>query len=459
MGFNWSDEVIPERRSSSKAMPAGATGTGSVRAGRDSAGRCRLAAVARAEPRRRFPRGGLVDPLASHGAQTPLDDSHRQGNVYRRRRRQPDLHARTRTRRGIEKGAEASKEAAICLDADTGKILWSHVIRPVVGAYSPHSTPTVDSGKVYIYATGGELLCLDRETGRVLWENRTSGATPEPTQYGHAGSPLVMESIVIVACNRKDGTLFGFDSSTGAERWHSEHIPPTKVQAFWSSPVAGMIDGKLCVVYHAARAILGVSPADGTTLWRFDFTDPPFPKPDDASIASMPIIWNGRIFASYRVCDDKAPGRSFCLDVSGGKAKIAWETGELRTAWHSCAALNGFVYGMDESPTPIGSKEGLLLQPGHGRVEMVGQGVAAAPREAGQRWISANPFTIAGGRMISYLRGDLVVTELSPTGPRTLAAADIGESGQWTVPVLANGRLYLRSTGGNLICLDVSEPR
>jgi len=25
--------------------------------------------------------------------------------------------------------------------------------------------------------------------------------------------------------------------------------------------------------------------------------------------------------------------------------------------------------------------------------------------------------------------------------------------------VLANGRLYLRSTGGNLICLDVREPR
>ena len=155
------------------------------------------------------------------------------------------------------------------------------------------------------------MLCLDGKTGQVIWENHLGGATPEPTLYGHAASPLVMGSVVIVACNRKDATLFGLDSSSGAERWHSEHIPPTKVKAFWSSPVTGMIDGKPCVVYHAALAMLGVSPADGTTLWRFDFKDPPFPKPEDAAIASTPIIWNGRIFASYRVCEDKArDGRS-----------------------------------------------------------------------------------------------------------------------------------------------------
>ena len=370
------------------------------------------------------------------------------------------IYTQGRVLEGVGTGEQTSKEAAICLDADTGKILWSHAIRSITGSYSPHSTPTVDSEKVYVYATGGELVCLDAKTGQVIWENRLCGTTSDPGPYGHAVSPLVLGSIVIVACNRKDGTLFGLDVNTGAERWHSEYIRPTKVQAFWSSPVAGMIDGKPCVVYHGALAMLGVSPGDGTTLWRFDFNDPPFPKPDDASIASTPIIWNGRIFASYRVCNDKAPGRSFCLEVSGGKAKIAWEAGELRTAWHSCAALDGFVYGMDESPTPIARKEGLrcynLLT---GELRWSAQGVEATHRDAGRRWISANPFTIAGGRMISYLRGDLVVTELTPSGPRALAAVDIGERGQWTVPVLANGRLYLRSDAGNLICLDVGEPR
>ena len=132
---------------------------------------------------------------------------------------------------GIGTNAEARDEAAICLDADTGKILWSHVIRPVIGAYSPHSTPTVESGKVYILATGGELLCLDGETGRVLWENRGSGARPGPTRYGHAGSPLVLGSIVIVACNCEDGTLFGFDGGTGAERWRSETASRNRKEA------------------------------------------------------------------------------------------------------------------------------------------------------------------------------------------------------------------------------------
>ncbi|MCY2952514.1 MAG: hypothetical protein NTU53_11130 [Planctomycetota bacterium] len=76
-----------------------------------------------------------------------------------------------------------------------------------------------------------------------------------------------------------------------------------------------------------------------------------------------------------------------------------------------------------------------------------------------RRWISANPFTIASGRMISYVRGDLVVTGLSPSGPEPLAAVDIGERGEWTMPVLANGRLFLRTSEGNLICPDVRESR
>ena len=116
---------------------------------------------------------------------------------------------------------------------------------------------------------------------------------------------------------------------------------------------------------------------------------------------------------------------------------------------------------MDESPTPIARKAGLrCYNLATGELKWSAKGVEAAPREAGQkRWISANPFTIAGGRMISYVRGDLVVTGLSPSGPRALAAVDIGERGEWTVPVLANGRLYLRSSGGNLMCLDVGEPK
>ena len=40
---------------------------------------------------------------------------------------------------GIETGSQARKEVAICLDADSGKVLWSHAIRPVT---SPQSVET-----------------------------------------------------------------------------------------------------------------------------------------------------------------------------------------------------------------------------------------------------------------------------------------------------------------------------
>ncbi len=321
-------------------------------------------------------------------------------------------------------GAQPSqREAAICLDADTGKILWSYAIRSVKGDYAPHSTPTVAAGRVYVFSTGGELLCLDAASGRVVWEKPVGMATT----YGHAGSPLVVENTVIVAAHRKDGTLFGLDRASGAEVWRSEYIAPPKVQPFWSSPMAGLIDGRPTVVYHAAIALLGISPADGHTLWRFDFKGPLFPKPEDASIASTPIIANGRVFASYRVLEDKSPGLSFCLGIRGGQAKIAWQTPDLRTAWHSCAALDGCIYGMDESPTPLAQAGPALLRPGQRRVKMVGH-------RSRRHWPRLAPTSLGFGQSVHHRQrpDDLVFAQRS--GDHRTLAARAEDSGHSAYP-------------------------
>jgi outer membrane protein assembly factor BamB len=52
-------------------------------------------------------------------------------------------------------------------------------------------------------------------------------------------------------------------------------------------------------------------------------------------------------------------------------------------------------------------------------------------------------------------KGKLVIAEATPDGYKELASAQILEGKCWTVPVLANGRIYARNAAGDLVCVNV----
>jgi len=48
------------------------------------------------------------------------------------------------------------------------------------------------------------------------------------------------------------------------------------------------------------------------------------------------------------------------------------------------------------------------------------------------------------------------VVAASPKGFEALARTQVVGKKCWTVPVLANGRIFVRNVPGDLLCLDVS---
>ena len=63
---------------------------------------------------------------------------------------------------------------------------------------------------------------------------------------------------------------------------------------------------------------------------------------------------------------------------------------------------------------------------------------------------------LADGKLIILSeRGELVVAEATPTGYKELARDHVIGGKCWTMPVLANGRIYCRNDRGNLVCFDV----
>jgi hypothetical protein len=54
-------------------------------------------------------------------------------------------------------------------------------------------------------------------------------------------------------------------------------------------------------------------------------------------------------------------------------------------------------------------------------------------------------------------RGELQVGLASPEGFKPTARAQVLGGKCWTVPVLANGRIYARNARGDVVCVDVRK--
>src|SRR5215203_5638093 len=71
------------------------------------------------------------------------------------------------------------RERLMCLNADTGKVLWEQAYNVFLSDVPPHriawSSPAGDpeTGNVYIFGVGGSLTALDK-AGKVIW-NRSLG--------------------------------------------------------------------------------------------------------------------------------------------------------------------------------------------------------------------------------------------------------------------------------------------
>jgi outer membrane protein assembly factor BamB len=64
---------------------------------------------------------------------------------------------------------------------------------------------------------------------------------------------------------------------------------------------------------------------------------------------------------------------------------------------------------------------------------------------------------LANGKLIILSEdGKLVIAEASPDKFKEISSSRILTGKCWTVPVLANGRIYARNADGRLVCVDVS---
>jgi outer membrane protein assembly factor BamB len=157
-------------------------------------------------------------------------------------------------------------EVVACYNLTTGQPIWMHhdaarFWESNAGA-GPRATPTLSNGRVYTLGATGIVNALDAMDGGVVWTRNAAADTSKKIPgWGFAGSPLVVDDLVIVAAA---GRLVAYDVATGHQRW----LGPAG-GAGYSSPHLATLDGVKHILLLNGDGVTSVAPATGTQLWTY----------------------------------------------------------------------------------------------------------------------------------------------------------------------------------------------
>lgn len=243
----------------------------------------------------------------------------------------------------------AEQELCEALDAKTGKVLWSVPLGVAKfdnggnkgapdnnGGDGPRSTPSYDDGKVYTYSSRMVLQCLDAETGKTIWSaNVIRQFDGRNIHWESAASPLIDGDLVYVAGGGPGEALLAFDKHDGHVAWKAESDLMTQ-----STPVAATILGARQIIFYTQSGLVSMEPKTGAVLWRYPFRY-------QTSTAMSPVVYKDIVYcsAAYGV------GSSACrVTKSEGRfaaMQLWYASGNgLVNHWSTPVCVDGYLYGI-----------------------------------------------------------------------------------------------------------------
>ena len=157
----------------------------------------------------------------------------------------------------------------LCLDRNTGRILWRQTAREEVphqghhrdGSYASFS-PVTDGAHVYAYFGSQGLHCFDLNGNR-KWE-KDLGKMDIIMRFGEGGSPALHGNRLLVNFDHQgDSFLTAIDKRTGETIWKADRDEATS----WSTPLVVDVNGKTQVVVNATQRVRGYDLESGKVLW------------------------------------------------------------------------------------------------------------------------------------------------------------------------------------------------
>ena len=321
----------------------------------------------------------------------------------------------------------------ICIDRETGKILWEQVAfegtpydnRHRKSSYAA-STPVTDGKMVYAFFGTEGLYAYDMK-GKLAW--KADLGKLGTVGMGTGTSPILYENLVLMQCDEDNGEtsfLVALDKKTGKEVWKT----PRKVQVSWSTPILVTTAKRTELITSGTEFVVSYDPATGKELWRH--------KGVESNAIPSPVANNDTVFISAGF-----PAKIAMAIRLGGSGDLS----EANVAWK-------YAKGTAYVPSPILYGNYLYLMTDRGILTCIDAVTGEVKYDGGRIPIpatfTASPVAFDGKILLTSEDGDTFIIKAGPTH-QILGTNALGEP-VYASPAIADGRIFIRGEK-NLYCI------
>lgn len=350
---------------------------------------------------------------------------------------------------GITMEQRDQEEWVSAYDLRDGSLVWKHAIAcrhfDSLGGLGPRSTPAISGDRVYACSAVTEVVCLELKTGSLVWSkdldqlaNVNHKELEEDLLYGRSGSPLVLESTVVVplgGSQKASCSLIALDLQTGEERWRAGDK-----QISFASPQLAELAGVPQIIYPTKKNLLSLDPASGRELWSLSYEGS-----GEAPNVAQPITLDANtLFISKGYGVGARIVTVNCNGVTTDAQQAKWEATVLkenrtvlRTKFTSPVLHNGHVYGLSD-----------------GILECVDVSTLKRKWKQG-RYHHGHVLLLENCLLVSAEDGRAVLVASDPNQYRELAQLEVIGGVTWNPPTVSGNRLILRNSS-ELACLELN---
>lgn len=344
------------------------------------------------------------------------------------------------------------EQAVICLEADTGRQIWSRRFSwPYEGGGlypGPRATPTWFQDRIYYAAPDGSIGCLNADDGTVVWtKNPKQQHHGQGTDFGCACSPLVIDGKVIVPVGGRGASVVALNAENGETVWASGDEP-----ASYCTPQVITFQGRQQVVTLLENSFAAFDLKSGKPLWDLDLSHG-YNEHAAAPLYREPEIFMAGPFRSGAKLLRITPRDKVKAGEAELKVETVWENPKFSNDVASSVLVDDYIYGFD-----VKDAQSKLNRPSRGEFRCLEFKTGKAKWSTDK--VGQANIIVADGKLILFNdNGEVILAKVDPEKYTELARTTIyRDEVCWTPPALHRGRLYLR-THTRAVCLYIgSEP-